>query len=148
MITTTRVISILMVCAAALTISATAWSQQGTSVYEGNWPSWAADAAANRYSPLDQINADNVGGLEIAWQWSSQGFGPGTDFVNPSTPLAIDGVLYVNVGTTRNIVALDAAGGQVLWMFRYDEGARFDEAPRKGAGRGVAFYDKAKSNGC
>jgi len=143
-ITTTRVISILMVIAAALTVSATAWSQQGTSVYEGNWPSWAADAAANRYSPLDQINADNVGDLEIAWQWSSQGFGPGTDFVNPSTPLAIDGVLYVNVGTTRNIVALDAAGGQVLWMFRYDEGARFDEAPRKGAGRGVAFYDNGE----
>ena len=63
MITTTRIISILMVIAAALTVSATAWSQQGTSVYEGNWPSWAADAAANRYSPLDQFNADNVGDL-------------------------------------------------------------------------------------
>ena len=144
MITTKRTIQSLLVMAAALTVSATAWSQQGTSVYEGDWPSWAADAAANRYSPLDQINADNVGDLEIAWQWSSQGFGPGTDFVNPSTPLEVDGVLYANVGTTRNVVALDATGGQVLWMYRYQEGARFDEAPRKGAGRGVAYYNNGE----
>ena len=32
--------------------------------------------------------------------------------------------------------------GQVLWLYRYDEGDRYDEAPRKGPGRGVAFYSK------
>ena len=127
--------------AATLVFPAAALSQQGTSVDEGDWPSWAGSWNASRYSPLDQINADNVNDLEIAWQWSTQGFGPGTDFVNPSTPIEVDGVLYANVGTTRNVVALDATSGQVLWMYRYDEGDRFDEAPRKGAGRGVAYYD-------
>jgi quinoprotein glucose dehydrogenase len=127
--------------AATLVLPAAALSQQGTSVDEGDWPSWAGSWNASRYSPLDQINADNVNDLEIAWQWSTQGFGPGTDFVNPSTPIEVDGVLYANVGTTRNVVALDATSGQVLWMYRYDEGDRFDEAPRKGAGRGVAYYD-------
>ncbi|MDB3993153.1 pyrroloquinoline quinone-dependent dehydrogenase [Gammaproteobacteria bacterium] len=126
---------------ATLVLPAAALSQQGTSVDEGDWPSWAGSWNASRYSPLDQINADNVNDLEIAWQWSTQGFGPGTDFVNPSTPIEVDGVLYANVGTTRNVVALDATSGQVLWMYRYDEGDRFDEAPRKGAGRGVAYYD-------
>ena len=121
--------------------SPVSFSQQGTSVYEGDWPSWAGSSNASRYSPLDQITTENVNDLEIAWRWSTQGFGPGTDFVNPSTPLEVDGVLYANVGTTRNVVALDATSGQVLWMFRYDEGTRFDEAPRKGAGRGVAYYD-------
>ena len=127
--------------AATLVFPAAALSQQGTSVDEGDWPSWAGSWNASRYSPLDQINADNVNDLEIAWQWSTQGFGPGTDFVNPSTPIEVDGVLYANVGTTRNVVALDATSGQVLWMYRYNEGDRFDEAPRKGAGRGVAYYD-------
>jgi quinoprotein glucose dehydrogenase len=127
--------------AATLLLPTAAHSQQGTSVDEGDWPSWAGSWNASRYSPLDQINADNVNDLEIAWQWSTQGFGPGTDFVNPSTPIEVDGVLYANVGTTRNVVALDATSGQVLWMYRYDEGDRFDEAPRKGAGRGVAYYD-------
>ena len=144
MFTIYRLILSFVLAAGALTLPAIAWSQQGTSVYEGDWPSWAGSWNASRYSPLDQINAENVDELEIAWQWSTQGFGPGTDFVNPSTPLEVDGVLYANVGTTRNVVALDATSGQVLWMFRYDEGDRFDEAPRKGAGRGVAYYNNGQ----
>ena len=144
MFTIYRLILSFVLAAGTLTLPVITWSQQGTSVYEGDWPSWAGSWNASRYSPLDQINAENVDELEIAWQWSTQGFGPGTDFVNPSTPLEVDGVLYANVGTTRNVVALDATSGQVLWMFRYDEGDRFDEAPRKGAGRGVAYYNNGQ----
>ena len=144
MFTIYRLILSFVLAAGALTLPVITWSQQGTSVYEGDWPSWAGSWNASRYSPLDQINAENVDELEIAWQWSTQGFGPGTDFVNPSTPLEVGGVLYANVGTTRNVVALDATSGQVLWMFRYDEGDRFDEAPRKGAGRGVAYYNNGQ----
>ena len=140
----TRIKSIPFLAMLSLMTSSTSFSQQGTSVYEGDWPSWAGSWNASRYSPLDQITAENVNDLEIAWRWSTQGFGPGTDFVNPSTPLEVDGVLYANVGTTRNVVALDATSGQVLWMFRYDEGTRFDEAPRKGAGRGVAYYNNGE----
>lgn len=106
----------------------------------GNWPNIHGSHTADRYSPLDQINADNVADLEIAWRFNTANFGTTTDFNNPSTPLEIDGVLYANVGNTRNVVALDASNGQVLWIFRYDEGDRYDEAPRKGAGRGVAFW--------
>ncbi|MBT3859191.1 MAG: PQQ-binding-like beta-propeller repeat protein, partial [Gammaproteobacteria bacterium] len=124
----------------SLVSASQAFSQTGTSVYEGDWPSWAANGSAQRYSSLDQINADNVADVEIAWRFSTESFGPTVDFVNPSTPLEIDGVLYANIGSTRNVVALDATNGQVLWLFRYQEGDRFDEAPRKGAGRGVAFW--------
>ena len=138
--TTTKIISSFMASAGALVLTTAAWSQQGTSVDEGDWPTIHGNYTANRYSPLDQINAGNVGDLEIAWQFSSANFGPAIDFVNPSTPLAVDGVLYANIGTTRNVVALDATTGQVLWLWRYQEGDRFDEAPRKGAGRGVAFW--------
>ena len=146
MLTRKKVISFLATTILASMASTVSFSQQGTSVYEGDWPSWAGSSNASRYSPLDEITAENVNDLEIAWRWSTQGFGPGTDFVNPSTPLEIDGVLYANVGTTRNVVALDATSGQVLWMFRYDEGTRFDEAPRKGAGRGVAYYDNGEKS--
>jgi quinoprotein glucose dehydrogenase len=109
-------------------------------VDEGDWPNIHSGSGAQRYSPLDQINADNVGDLEIAWRFSTANFGPVTDSTNPSTPLEIDGVLYANIASTRNVVALDATTGQVLWLWRYQEGDRFDEAPRKGAGRGVAFW--------
>lgn len=118
----------------------TANAQTGTSVDRGDWPVYHGGEFSQRYSPLDQINAENVGSLEIAWRFATPNFGPSTDFNNPSTPLEIDGVLYVNAGSTRNVAALDATTGQVLWLWRPQEGSRYDEAPRKGAGRGVAFY--------
>jgi len=117
-------------------------AQTGTSVANGDWPVYHGDEFSQRYSPLDQINADNVGSLEIAWRLSTANFGPSTDYNNPSTPLEIDGVLYVNIASTRNVAALDATSGQVLWLWRPQEGKRYDEAPRKGSGRGVAFYHK------
>lgn len=123
-----------------LTLGAIAQAQPGTSVDQGDWPNIHGSHTANRYSPLDQINAENFAELEIAWRFNTANFGTTTDFYNPSTPLEIDGVLYANIANTRNVVALDATTGQVLWMYRYDEGDRFDEAPRKGAGRGVAFW--------
>jgi len=117
-----------------------ALGQTGTSVSNGDWPAYHGNEFSQRYSPLEQINAENVGTLEMAWSFSTKNFGPPTDFTNPSTPLEIDGVLYATIATTRNIVALDATTGEVLWLWRPDEGERFDSAPRKGAGRGVAFW--------
>ena len=140
MSTPRRLISSLLVGAGSLALATAASGQSGTSVYEGDWPEYHGDHFAQRYSPLDQINAENVGDIEIAWQFSTQNFGPSTDFNNPSTPIEINGVLYANIGSTRNVVALDATTGQVLWLWRPQEGERFDEAPRKGAGRGVAYW--------
>ena len=140
MINTGKPLAPFILAVGVLACSSAANSQPGTSVNEGDWPNIHGSASADRYSPLDQINADNVQDLEIAWTFSTVNFGPTTDFVNPSTPLEIDGVLYANIGSTRNVVALDATSGQVLWLYRYQEGDRFDEAPRKGAGRGVAFW--------
>jgi glucose dehydrogenase len=136
----TKLISRLVVTAVALGCMPLALSQTGTSVDAGDWPVYHGGEFSQRYSPLDQINADNVGSLEIAWNFSTEKFGPTVDYNNPSTPLEIDGVLYANVGTTRNVLALDATSGQVLWMWRPQEGRRFDSAPRKGAGRGVAYW--------
>ncbi|MDA1369946.1 MAG: pyrroloquinoline quinone-dependent dehydrogenase [Proteobacteria bacterium] len=140
MVLSKRLISSFIVSIGTLGCASMAWSQSGTSVYEGDWPDYHGDMFAQRYSPLDQINAENVGSLELAWRFSSANFGPTTDFNNPSTPIEVDGVLYANIASTRNVVALDATNGQILWLWRPQEGERFDEAPRKGAGRGVAFW--------
>ena len=130
----------VLLALASLALAPLALGQTGTSVYEGDWPNIHGNEFSQRYSPLDQINADNVGSLQIAWRFATTNFGPATDYNNPSTPLEIDGVLYANVGVTRNVVALDAKTGEVMWVWRPQEGARYDEAPRKGAGRGVAFW--------
>ena len=102
---------------------------------------YGGDLDSTKYSPLDQITADNVADLEIAWRWRTDNFGPRPDFKYQATPLMIGGVLYTTAGWRRNVVAIDGATGETLWMYRYDEGARGDVAPvRASSGRGVAYW--------
>ena len=44
-------------------------AQQGAT--GGEWRSYGGDVGSTKYSPLDQITADNFGSLEIAWRWDS-----------------------------------------------------------------------------
>ena len=45
---------------------------------------------AQRYSPLEQINADNVGSLEVAWRWNAANYGPRPETLNVTTPLMVN----------------------------------------------------------
>jgi quinoprotein glucose dehydrogenase len=105
-----------------------------------NWASYGGDPGHRRYSPLAQITGTNVSGLEVAWRFSTTNFGPKPEFEFESTPLAVDGVLYTTAGSRRAVVALDAATGEILWMYRLDEGARGDAAPRQLSGRGLSYW--------
>src|SRR6185312_16391665 len=75
------------------------------------WLANRGDLASTSYSPLDQINRDNVGKLRIAWRWKSDNFGPAPEFYFRATPLMADGVLYTTAGLRRTVVAIDAAMG-------------------------------------
>ncbi|MDQ5840131.1 MAG: PQQ-binding-like beta-propeller repeat protein, partial [Chloroflexota bacterium] len=104
----------------------------------GEWRAWGADLWSTRYSPLDQINAANFNSLKIAWQWNAGAFG--SDEYYRTTPLYANGRLF-SVATTRRVAtALDPASGETLWMWRLDEGIRWQKAPRQFAGRGLAYW--------
>ena len=131
-----RMLSIIMVVLAA---RLPASGQQGAQ--EGEWRYYGGDMGGTKYSPLDQINRDNVADLQIAWRWKTDNFGPRVDFNYQATPLMIGGVLYTTAGWRRDVVAIDAATGETLWMYRYDEGVRGQMAPvRSSSGRGVAYW--------
>jgi glucose dehydrogenase len=104
------------------------------------WPHYGGNLAAHRYSPLDQIDASNVARLRIAWRWQTANFGPRPEQKHEATPLMIGGVLYTTAGMTRNVVAIDPRTGETLWVWRPDEGERFDRAPRKSSGRGLSYW--------
>ena len=106
----------------------------------GEWPSYAGDLANTRYSPLDQIDASNFSDLEVAWRFKTDQFGPRPEYNNHCTPLMIKGVLYGTAGTRRDVVALNAKTGEMLWMHRLDEGERASNAPRRQSGRGLAYW--------
>ena len=112
----------------------------GAGLGRTEWLHNRGDLASTSYSPLEQINRDNVSKLRIAWRWKSQNFGPTPEFYFRATPLMADGVLYTSAGLRRDVVAIDAQTGETLWMYRPDEGARGAIAPRRNSGRGVAFW--------
>jgi quinoprotein glucose dehydrogenase len=104
------------------------------------WLQNRGDLASSSYSPLDQISRDNVSKLRVVWRWKSDNFGPTPEFYFRATPLMADGILYTSVGLRRDVVAIDGATGETLWMYRPDEGERGAVAPRRNSGRGVAFW--------
>jgi glucose dehydrogenase len=133
-------ITITLVVALGSIASQRVWAQQqaGRMV---EWPVYGGSLTSQFYSPLDQINARNVKDLKVAWEWFAGNFGPNPELKSETTPLMIDGVLYATAGATRNVVAIDAASGETLWVWRPNEGDRFLAAPRKMSGRGVAFWN-------
>ena len=112
-------------------------AQQG--VQTGDWRYYGGDAGTTKYSSLDQIDADNVSELEIVWRWKADNFGSRPDHNWQATPLMVNGVLFTTAGTRRDAVAIDAATGETLWMYRLDEGLRGDRAVRK-QNRGLAYW--------
>ena len=74
------------------------------------WLTYGRDQAETHYSPLDQINADNVDQLEVAWSWEI----PKTGARLEATPLVSDGVMYAT-GPHSLVFALDARTGEEIW---------------------------------
>jgi quinoprotein glucose dehydrogenase len=111
-----------------------------TGAKNGEWPTYGGDLGNTRYSPLDQINADNFNKLEIAWRFKTDALGPRPEFNLETTPLMVNGRLFSTGGTRRAVVALDAATGEMLWMHSENEGARGAAAPRQLSGRGLAYW--------
>lgn len=121
--------------------SASSASQQAALVRgnaPGEWRYWGADAWSTRYSSLDQINASNFNSLTVAWEWKAGAFG--SDEYYRTTPLYANGRLFTVATTRRITAALDPVTGETLWMWRLDEGIRWQKAPRQFAGRGVAYW--------
>ncbi len=108
------------------------------------WRTYGGDLGNTRYSPLDQINAENFSKLEIAWRFKTDNLGPRPEFKLESTPLMVNGRLFSTGGTRRAVVALDAATGELRWMHSQDEGARGQAAPRQLSGRGLAYWSEGK----
>jgi quinoprotein glucose dehydrogenase len=117
-----------------------------TGAKNGEWRSYAAEPGSTKYSPLDQINKENARNLRIAWRFRTDNLGPRPDFNMQSVPIVIGDVMYVQAGTRRTVVALNPSTGEMLWMWRMNEGKRGAAAPRQGSGRGLAYWTDGKGD--
>jgi quinoprotein glucose dehydrogenase len=106
-----------------------------------NWTAYGGTNAAWRYSPLSQINPDNVGRLQKVWEVHTGGMPASADYQKlygtENTPLKIGNLLYMC--TAKNVVvAIDAATGKQAW--RTDPHVPDAWIPYTTACRGVSYY--------
>ena len=79
------------------------------------WLIHSGDYASRRHSPLTQITPDNVAGLTPAWTFNA-GLGAGFRDKFETTPIAIDGTLYLT-GLYNHAWAIDGRTGMVIWHY-------------------------------
>lgn len=105
------------------------------------WKSYGGDPGGTKFSPLRQIDRSNVTRLKPAWIYHTGDISDGTKWPTRSafetTPLAVDGVLYLTTPFSR-LAALDAGTGRELWSFdpKIDRG----QATNLFINRGAAYW--------
>ncbi|MCY4029842.1 MAG: PQQ-binding-like beta-propeller repeat protein, partial [Acidobacteria bacterium] len=103
----------------------------------GDWLTWRRTLDGWGYSPLDQIDRDNVGDLRLVW---TRALRPGSQ---QGTPLAYGGVLYMP-NPADVIQAIDAATGDLLWEHQRPRPDDLDEYLPAGGlldnNRNIAIY--------
>lgn len=82
-----------------------------------NWLTHGGSLSNQHYSPLDQINRDNVANLKAEWRVHLDGSGIGPQFSNEAQPLVHNGIAYVVTGE-NDAFAVSIDNGEILW--RYD----------------------------
>lgn len=97
----------------------------------GDWLTYNGSLSGNRYSPLDQINASNVGQLGLKWMFPIDHFGL------EATPVVADGVMYVTGPNTA--IALDAQTGRQIWKYSRPRTPGLIGDASLGTNRGVAI---------
>jgi quinoprotein glucose dehydrogenase len=92
-----------------------------------DWPVYGGTTENNHFSPLNQINRNNVQQLQVAWTYDT-----GESGGLQSSPLVVDGVLY-GLTPSEKVFALNAATGNLLWKF--DSGIKGTQPDR-----GLAYW--------
>jgi glucose dehydrogenase len=91
-----------------------------TTLFAQEWRYYGGDAGGMKYSTLKQVNRSNVTQLKVAWKFQTGDVSDGKIYPTRSafetTPLIVDGVLYLTTPFNR-LIALDAETGKQIWAF-------------------------------
>src|SRR5205814_1687401 len=106
----------LLIIVSALGVSSAPRAQQEGSRTNVDWPNVGNDKGGARYSPLRQINRENVKDLQVAWTYHTGDAAVGAGSTIECTPIVVDGVMYLTTAALK-VVALEAATGREIWKF-------------------------------
>ena len=77
-----------------------------------NWAMWGRTYDGTRYSPLNQINKDNVGGLQVAWTFST-----GVLRGHEGGPLVIGDTMWVHTPFPNKVFSINLADQSINWIY-------------------------------
>ncbi|MGC4392988.1 glucose/quinate/shikimate family membrane-bound PQQ-dependent dehydrogenase [Agrobacterium sp. M50-1] len=120
--------------------TASATPASGGNVPDGDWHQYGRTPYGQRYSPLTQVNVDNVSQLKEAWRYQTGDVKLPDDVGETTyqvTPLKIGNTLYIC--TPHNwAIAIDAATGKEKW--KYDPNVGLNPDRQHQTCRGVSYY--------
>jgi quinoprotein glucose dehydrogenase len=106
------------------------------------WRTYAGTKEGNRYSSNDQITAQNVSKLQVAWTFSSNDKDKDNHSQNQCNPIIVDGILY-GTSPRLKLFALEADKGIPKWIFdpvSVDTAAKNDKYAFFKVNRGVVYW--------
>jgi quinoprotein glucose dehydrogenase len=109
------------------------------------WSAYGHDAGGTRYSPLTQVNRQNVNQLKVAWEYHTGAMEvkarSSGKAAFEATPLFVDGTLYLSTPYNR-VIALDPETGKERWS--YDPKVNLWTSYSEMTSRGVSTWVDAK----
>jgi quinohemoprotein ethanol dehydrogenase len=103
-----------------------------------NWLTNGGSLSNARYSPLDEINTDNVDELKGVWMTHLNGSGEATKYSAEAQPIVYEGVMYVVTGAD-DVFAVDVETGKKLWVYEAKLPPQIDTICCGWTNRGVAL---------
>ena len=98
-----------------------------------DWPLYGRDYSNQRFSPLKQINPQNINRLQLAWSYQT-----GKKATFQTSPIVIDGIMFITT-PFNDVIALNAETGNEIW--RYHHQLTKDDFCCGPANRGPAVAD-------
>ena len=120
-----------------------------TSSSDAGWPNYGNDAGGNRFSPLSQVNRENVAQLKVAWTYRTGALEELGDLKGratfETTPILVYGRLYLST-PLDHVIALEPDTGKKIWEFdpKIDRTLNFSEVTSRGVS---AWKDAAAKPG-
>lgn len=103
-----------------------------------NWLTNGGALSNARYSPLDEIDSDNVDELKGVWMTHLNGSGEATKYSAEAQPIVYEGVMYVVTGAD-DVFAVDVETGKKLWVYEAKLPEAIDTVCCGWTSRGVAL---------
>ena len=101
---------------------------------DANWPMYSADAAGSKFSPLTQINTNNIKDLKPAWILETGDHRTAPRSTIQCNPIIVDSVVFLTTPGLK-VLAVHGKTGEVLWRFDPYQGRS-----ASGVNRGVTYW--------